>query len=79
MPTFAQCFLTFLSILTLSAAAFCAPSTPLSALEPTTPEETAIYNARLIPAPVAVEFGRRVVVLNDRLEVALVLPDSLAA
>ena len=78
MPTFAQRFLTSLSILTLSAA-FCAPSTPVDAFEPTTPEETAIYNARLIPAPVAVEFGRRVVVLNDRLEVALVLPDSLAA
>lgn len=79
MPTFAQRFLTSLSILTLSAAAFCAPTTPLSAFEPTTPEETAIYNARLIPAPVAVEFGRRVVVLNDRLEVALVLPDAFAA
>jgi len=77
MPTFAQRFLTSLSILTLFAAAFCA-STTLSAYEPTTPDETAIYNARLIPAPVAVEFGRRVVVLNDRLDVALVLPDAFA-
>ena len=79
MPTFARRFLTSLSILTLSAAAFCASTTPISAFEPTTPDETAIYNARLIPAPVAVEFGRRVVVLNDRLEVALVLPDEAVA
>ncbi|MBR2006142.1 MAG: hypothetical protein IJ991_18435, partial [Thermoguttaceae bacterium] len=79
MPTFARRFLTSLSILTLSAAAFCASTSSARAFEPTTPDETAIYNARLIPAPVAVEFGRRVVVLNDRLDVALVLPDALAA
>lgn len=78
MPTLARRFLTSLSILTFSAAAYCVSPPPVSSFEPTTPDETAIYNARLIPAPVAVEFGRRIVVLNDRLEVAVVLPDALA-
>ena len=51
-------------------------NTNASAFEPTTPEETAVYNARLIPSPNSVQFGRNVVVFNKNLRCELILPQS---
>lgn len=48
----------------------------VNAFEPTDKAETALYNARLIPAPKSVEYGRGIVVINNRLSFSIVLPQN---
>lgn len=46
------------------------------AFEPTNEFEVALYNARLIPAPKSIEYGKGVVIVNDKLSCSIVLPQA---
>ena len=71
--------LPFILTALLTAAVLTPFASSARAFEPTDPVEYAVYNERLIPAPQSVDFGRGIVVFNEKLQCVLLLDDETRA